>query len=43
MTPGTNLHVGCECSVAAPYLVVHDNNACGGANVSFSELYRRKG
>lgn len=26
-----------------PYLVVHDNNACGGANVSFSELYRRKG
>ena len=26
-----------------PYLVVRDNNACGGANVSFSGVYRRKG
>lgn len=26
-----------------PYLVVRDNNACGGANVSFSGFYRRKG
>ena len=26
-----------------PYLVVNDNNACGGANVSFSGFYRRKG
>ena len=26
-----------------PYLVVRDNNACGGVNVSFSGFYRRKG
>lgn len=26
-----------------PYLLVRDNNACGGANVSFSGFYRRKG
>ncbi len=25
-----------------PYLVVNDNNACGGVNVSFSGFYRRK-
>ena len=25
-----------------PYLVVRDNNACGGVNVSFSGFYRRK-
>lgn len=25
-----------------PYLLVRDNNACGGANVSFSGFYRRK-
>ena len=26
-----------------PYLLVRDNNACGGVNVSFSGFYRRKG
>ena len=25
-----------------PYLVVHDNMGCGGANVSFTGLYRRR-
>lgn len=25
------------------YLLIRDNNACGGVNVSFSGFYRRKG
>jgi len=28
--------------LVGPYLVVDDNNACGGMNVSFQSVYRRK-
>jgi hypothetical protein len=27
--------------VLGPYLLAHDNNACGGANVTFTGIYRR--
>ncbi|MFI4933067.1 MAG: hypothetical protein ACHP7N_00450 [Caulobacterales bacterium] len=31
-----------DLKLVGPYLVVSDNNACGGMNVSFSGIYQRK-